>query len=268
MKKLEFNEYLKRIRVADCKSTLNDLTKLQQSHMQNIPFENLDVIARRKINLDFENLFTKIVQEGRGGYCFELNILYSHLLKHLGFEPKPVLGRVWLRNPTKTPPRNHLAHLVNLNGKTFVTDVGFGGLTTRIPLNINDNSEINDQDGFVRISSFSENQFMVQRKVKNKWENQYSFENVDISEEDILISNYYMSTNPKSHFYNANFIGKFTSNGRIGLYNNQMSIRKGIEVTDKQNVAYGEEWIDTIKTQFGLELDFSESELQMIFKQN
>jgi len=184
----------------------------------------------------------------------------------LGFDPKPVLGRVWLRNPTKTPPRNHLAHLVKINGETFVTDVGFGGLTTRIPLNINDNSKINDKDGFVRISPFSDNQFMVQRKVKNVWENQYSFEDVDISEEDIFISNYYMSTNPKSHFYNANFIGKFTENGRIGLYNNQMSTRKGIEVTDKNNIAYGKEWIDTLKTQFDLKLDFSESELQIIFK--
>lgn len=266
MKDLEFDEYLQRIKIAHCKPTLEGLTKLQQSHMQNIPFENLDIIVKRKIHLDFENLFKKIVKKNRGGYCFELNILYSYLLKHLGFEPKPVLGRVWLRNPTKTPPRNHLAHLVKLNGETFVTDVGFGGLTTRIPLNINDNSEAYDKDGFVRISPFSVNQFMIQRKVDNKWENQYSFEDVDISEEDIYISNYYMSTNPKSHFYNANFIGKYTNDGRVGLYNNQMSKRNGIEVTDKKNIAYGKDWIDALKTQFDLEIDFSESELQMIFK--
>ena len=265
MKDYEITKYLERVKLADCNTNFNDLTKLQQSHMLNIPFENLDVIAGRKIHLDKTNLFKKIVQKGRGGYCFELNISYSNLLKSLGFLPKPVLGRVWLRNPAKTPPRNHLAHLVELNGETFVTDVGFGGLTTRIPLNINNKSEVNDNDGFVRILPFSDNQFMVQRKVKSEWENQYSFENVEISEEDIDISNYYMSTNSKSHFYNDIFIGKFTIDGRIGLYNNQMSTRKGIEVIDKKNIAYGTEWIETLKAQFNLELDFTKEEFVRIF---
>ena len=155
--------------------------------------------------------------------------LYSNLLKSLGYIPKPVLGRVWLRNPPKTPPRNHLAHLVDIKGKTYVTDIGFGGLTTRIPLNINDTSEVKDKDGIVRIIPFRENQFMIQRLLENGWSNQYSFENVEINEEDIEISNYYMSTNPKSHFFNDRFIGKFTANGRIGLFNNQMSIRNGIK---------------------------------------
>ena len=90
MKDYEITKYLERVKLDDCNNSLDDLKKLQQSHMINISFENLDVIAGRSINLDYENLFNKIVNNGRGGYCFELNILYSFLLKALGFSPKPV----------------------------------------------------------------------------------------------------------------------------------------------------------------------------------
>jgi len=266
MKDNEINKYLNRIKLDNFDNSFDGLKKLQQSHIINIPFENLDVVAGRSINLDFNNLFDKIINKGRGGYCFELNILYSFLLKTLGFSPKPVLGRVWLRNPDKTPPRNHLAHLIEQDGETFITDVGFGGLTTRIPLNINDLSEINDNDGLVRILPFDNNQFMVQRKVNDDWTSQYSFENVDISEEDIFISNYYMSTNPKSHFYNDSFIGKFTNDGRIGLFNNQISKRKGIELVSKKSIAYGSEWIEAVNNNFGLNLDFSKEEFNRVFQ--
>lgn len=268
MKDSEITEYLSRIKLDDCNNNLEGLTKLQEHHMENIPFENLDVVIGRKIELDYSNLFEKIIKNERGGYCFELNILFSNLLKSLGFTPKPVLGRVWLRNPEETPPRNHLAHIIDIQGKLYVTDVGFGGLTTRIPLEINETSEINDKDGIIRILPFGDNQFMIQRQIDNEWSNQYSFENVDISEEDIQISNYYMSTNPKSHFINDNFIGKFTENGRIGLYNNQMSTRKGINVVEKKHVPYGSEWIETLKNQFDLKLDFSTKELNQLFQKN
>ncbi len=266
MKDFEITKYLSRIKLDDCNNNLDGLTKLQEHHLENIPFENLDVVVGRKIELNYNNLFNKVIINKRGGYCFELNVLYSKLLKSLGFSPKPVLGRVWLRNPDRTPPRNHLAHLVDIEGKIYVTDVGFGGLTTRIPLDINESSQVNDKDGTVRILPFADKQFMVQRQIDDGWSNQYSFENVEISEEDIHISNYYMSTNPKSHFFNDKFIGKFTKDGRIGLFNNQMSTRKGIKVIDKEQINYGKDWLEKIKNEFYLNLDFSEKEFNVLFQ--
>lgn len=266
MKDFEVTQYLSRIKLHDCSIDFAGLSKLQQSHLLNVPFENLDVVVDRAIDLNSEKLFKKIVQSNRGGYCFELNTIYSLLLKSLGFSIKPVLGRVWLRNPPNIPPRNHLAHLVKLKGDTFITDVGFGGLTTRVPLSINDSSEINDNDGIVRIIPFKTNQFMVQRKIENGWANQYSFDNLDISQEDIEISNFYMSTNPKSHFYKDRFIGLFMEEGRIGLFNKQLSIRKGIKVVDRKEFPYGSKWIDILKNQFNIQLDFTKQEIERLFK--
>ncbi|WP_109439038.1 arylamine N-acetyltransferase [Aquimarina sp. AU119] len=265
MKDIQIDNYLNRIELSDCNHDIESLIKLQQNHMECIPFENLDVVVGRPIHLDNDHLFEKIVMKYRGGYCFELNLLYASLLKSLGFSIQPVLGRVWLRNPTKTPPRNHLAHLVKLNGATFITDVGFGGLTTRIPLNINDKHQVNDNDGIVRVLPLDTHQYMIQREVKGIWENQYSFENTLISTEDITMSNHYMSTHPNSHFKKDNFIGKFTKTGRIGLFNNQMSIREGIEIVEKKQIKYGSKWINTLKTNFNLTANFSDKELVKIF---
>ena len=268
MKNIEISNYLKRINLTDCNNDLDGLINLQVNHIEHIPFENLNVIVGRKIDLTIDHLFNKVVKNKRGGYCFELNTLYSNLLTSLGFSSQPVLARVWLRNPAQTPPRTHLAHLIELDGETYITDVGFGGLTTRIPLNINDPNEVNDKDGVIRIAPHGNNQFMVQRQVKGEWANQYSFETVEISFQDIEVANYFTSTNTKSHFCHDNFIGKFTADGRIGLFNNQLSIRKGLEVVEKREISYGPEWLEAIKNSFDLTLDFSEKEFEMLFSKS
>ncbi len=266
MTHLEVAQYLDRIKLSDCHPTLAGLAQLQEHHMEHIPFENLDIVVGRKIVLDLPHLFEKVIIKKRGGYCFELNTLYAAFLKSLGFAPKPVLGRVWLSNPLKTPPRNHLAHLVELEGKTYITDVGFGGFMTRVPLDINDPAPIEDNVGMVRVIQIADQQFMIQRKMEKGWTNQYSFENVEISEEDIHISNYYMSTHPNSIFYTHRCIGKNTSDGRLGLFNNKISIRKGIKVVDKIRVELGLDWLEVIKKEFSLHLDFSKEELSILLK--
>jgi N-hydroxyarylamine O-acetyltransferase len=260
--------YLSRLNISDCKPNLEGLTQLQEHHLENIPFENLDIVVGRTITLDYPHLFDKIVLQKRGGYCFELNTLYAELLKAIGFSPKPVLGRVWLSNPNKTPPRNHLAYLVELNGRTYITDVGFAGLTSRIPLDINDPNPVNDNDGLMRVTKIADHEFMIQRHNEKEWTNLYSFENLEISEEDIDISNYYMSTHPNSHLIHHKCVGRNTKEGRIGLFNNKLSVRKGIRAAGKKRVSFGDDWIEAIKSEFSLNLNFSEEELNVLFEKN
>ena len=268
MKNLEIAKYLSRIKLDDCNSNLEGLTKLQEHHMENIPFENLDIVVGRTIALNYTHLFDKLITKKRGGYCFELNVLYAELLKSLGFSSMPVLGRVWLSNPKRMPPRNHLAQIVELEGRTYITDVGVGGLISNIPLDINIPSPVNDKDGMVRVVPLSDHQFMIQRHNEKVWTNLYSFEYLEISEEDIDIANYYMSTNPKSHFFHHKFVGISTKEGRIGLFNNKISIRKGIKIVSKKRVDFGKDWIETIKSEFSIHLNFTENELNILFENN
>lgn len=43
------------------------------AHVGTIPFENLDVLLGRPIELEPEALMDKLVHARRGGYCFEQN---------------------------------------------------------------------------------------------------------------------------------------------------------------------------------------------------
>lgn len=56
-------------------ATLKVLRSLHALHPLAIPFENLDALSERRVALDPPALIQKLVEEGRGGYCFEHNAL-------------------------------------------------------------------------------------------------------------------------------------------------------------------------------------------------
>jgi len=117
-----FSNYLARIGLqTKPQADLAGLRLLQDHHMRYVPFENLDVVLGRPLNLSRKALFEKIVTHSRGGYCFELNTLYASLLEEIGFAPIPMLARVWLRDPPETPPRTHLVYRVKIDGVDWIS---------------------------------------------------------------------------------------------------------------------------------------------------
>src|SRR5512143_1829284 len=57
--------------------TIATLRALHQAHVGAIPFENVDVLLGRPILLDTASLQRKLIESGRGGYCFEQNLLFK-----------------------------------------------------------------------------------------------------------------------------------------------------------------------------------------------
>lgn len=103
------------------------LDSLVERHLSVIPFENLDTaLLHRPIRLDTDSLYEKIVQNRRGGYCFELNALFLGLLRGLGYEAWPAGCRV-LRRP-ELPFIYHRACTILMEDTLFFCDVGFGGI--------------------------------------------------------------------------------------------------------------------------------------------
>lgn len=107
--------------------TLGTLALLQRRHMERVPFENLDVMAREPIAVGAEMALHKVVRRGRGGFCFELNEAFRALLVHLGFAVTRVEGRVRVQGTDGFgAPFDHLALVVALPEGEFLADVGFG----------------------------------------------------------------------------------------------------------------------------------------------
>ena len=72
------------------------LRALHRAHALAIPFENLDVQARLPVRLDLASLQQKLVNRRRGGYCFEQNTLFQHVLEALGFGVRACEAAMWV----------------------------------------------------------------------------------------------------------------------------------------------------------------------------
>src|SRR5262249_15051302 len=86
MAAIDLNAYFDRIGYSGARTpTLDTLRAVVLRHTEAIPFENLDPLLRRPVRLDAASLQRKLVRDGRGGYCFEHNLLLRHALEGLGF---------------------------------------------------------------------------------------------------------------------------------------------------------------------------------------
>ncbi len=120
------HRYLRRINYGGPLSpSRQTLRNLHRAHLLAIPFENLDVQLGVRRSFDLDTVFKKIVDERRGGWCYEMNGLFGWALRELGFDVDFAGGAVHREKNGDVALMNHLVLIVHLD-KTFLADVGFG----------------------------------------------------------------------------------------------------------------------------------------------
>ena len=243
--------------------SLKTLTALQEAHLQNVPYENLDILAGKPLSLSFEALYDKVVKRRRGGYCFELNGIFGWLLKKLGFEVVEYLGR-WLKGePIEVPVRRHRVLMVKIDGKSYIADVGLGHFGSKWPILFEEGVE-QDQDGErYRVVRHEKMGWVVQGFEKGEWGNIYSF-SIDIVQPiDFLQPSWYCTTHPDSIFLHNTMVYRRTPEGRntiaditdpvTGEKVKQIRIFKGDSV-ETIVPRTDEEYKDALKKYFGIEI--------------
>ncbi len=103
-------------------ATLRDLHRL---HLLTIAYENLDVQLKRPVGIDIEPIYHKIVEEHRGGWCYEMNGLLAWALETIGFSLTRMTAGVHRVDHGDAAVGNHLALWVHLD-TSYLADVGFG----------------------------------------------------------------------------------------------------------------------------------------------
>lgn len=89
------------------------LDELIYHHQCSVPFENIEIYDDKTVpSLEIKDIYDKVVLRNRGGYCFELNALFSSLLVELGFDAYPCLSSEWDDIPH---PPLHRATIVKLD---------------------------------------------------------------------------------------------------------------------------------------------------------
>jgi N-hydroxyarylamine O-acetyltransferase len=245
--------YLQRINyTGPLNPTAENLAGLHRAHLLAVPFENLDIHLGRPIVLDETSLFRKIVEERRGGFCYELNGLFAALLRRLGFNVTLLSARVSGDNNAFGPEFDHLTLLVQLEER-WLADVGFGECF-REPLRLDQPGEQVQPLGAYRLTHAGDEWVYWERQEAMAWQPQYQFTLQPRRLADFAGMCRYQQTAPESHFTQKRICSLATPEGRVSLSDMRLIItangrREEQELADQAEVeAALREW-------FGVELN-------------
>lgn len=233
--------------------TLATLHALVQRHTEAIPFENLDVLLGRRIALDAASLQQKLVHARRGGYCFEQNGLLLLALRALGYHVTPLSARVrWQRAREFVPPRTHLFLRVELDGESWLADVGIGGLSLTGAIRLCENTpQVTPHD--TRRLVREETRWFHQVSVHGEWADVYEFTLEEMPLIDRELANWYTSTHPESHFKHRLIVARAGPDGtRLTLLNGEFTKRHADGRSEVRGLTSGEELLTILVEHFGL----------------
>jgi N-hydroxyarylamine O-acetyltransferase len=221
--------------------TLATLQAIHARHAATIPFENLTPLLHQPVRLDLASLQEKLVHAGRGGYCFEQNLLLRAALLTLGYQVRGLAARVRWNVPDEVvTARGHMLLRVEIDGQTYLADVGFGGLTLTAPLAlIPDLVQPTPHEPF-RIASDGDG-YLMQAQIDRSWKSLYRFDLQEQYLPDYEVSSWYLSNNPSSHFVTGLMAARPDVDRRYALRNNQLAIHHLNGATERRTLtAVGE----------------------------
>lgn len=216
---------------------LATLRALHALHPAAIPFENLDVLLGRGVSLEPAAIDAKLIGAGRGGYCFEQNALFGRVLTALGFRWRGLLGRVvWMAPPdAPPPPRTHMAILVEVEGETWLADVGFGGAVLSAPLRWRmDEPQATPHESF-RLRAQANGDTLLETKLED-WTPVYHLQADRPQPIDYEVANWYTSTHPASRFRQVLMAARTVPGARYALLNNRLTVRKTGEAAERRTL--------------------------------
>ncbi len=253
---MDLKSYLNRIGIAGIsdaeKGSASLLAKLQERHLLSVPFEDLDIPDKR-IELDINKIYDKIIPSRRGGFCYELNGLFNWLLISLGYKSVMLSARVFNSSTGEYGPEfDHMTLLVK-SDKDYLADVGFGD-SFRIPIEMPSDKEISvieDVSGRYRLIHIGKNIFDLQREENKKWIPQYRFSSAPRRFSDYKEMCDYQQDSPSSHFRTRRLCTIATETGRITLNDNSLTITDGNK-KNKMQFEGKNEFSKLLKEYFGI----------------
>lgn len=233
--------------------THETLCALHARQVQAIPFENLDVLLDRGVQLDLASIEQKLVRDRRGGYCFELNGLFMAVLRALGFAVTPLIGRVLWQVPVDVPaPATHMVLRVDLDGRPWLADVGFGGTGLTAPLALDTDAAQGPASEPRRL--FPDGRHLVhQVEFGGTWHDVYRFTLDEALPIDFEVANWFTSTHPNSRFRNNLIVSRVDGARRLAVFNAEFIVRHADGSAQKTPIGSPDDLLALLREEFGLE---------------
>lgn len=231
-------------------ASLAVLRSLHEQHVFSVPFENLDIHYGKKITLEAAGIYKKVVEKKRGGFCYELNLLFHGLLRELGFESRIIAARIFDSEGVAGPAFDHMCLLVELE-QLWLTDVGFGDLFLQ-PVALQENTIQTDGRNYFKVEKMADNEYVLLMSAgKAHFCRKYTFSTQAQVASDFVPLCQDKQTNPDSYFVKNKVCTKPTRTGRITLFNQKL-IHKAGEQKQESFLEDEEQFTELLRKQFGL----------------
>lgn len=267
---LDLDAYLRRVNYSGDRSpSYAVLQALHLAHATHIPFENLDILLGRPIRLDLVSIQEKLVRSGRGGYCFEHNLLFATVLEQLGFSVVRLAARVRYRTEL-TLPRTHMLLAVGLGRSRWLADVGFGaeGLLGPVALGPEEPSRqflwtyrvarsrgltppIRLGSDAAAVPDAAADSWVLQSLRDGAWCDLYRFSLEPQEHADYVMANHFTSTHPSSRFVQTLTAQVTSPTARTTLRNLELTVDRGV-TTETRTLAGEPELLEVLAETFGL----------------
>ena len=224
---------------------MQGLHRIHRAFLERVPCEDLAVQLEETGPLDEAPLAERVLRDGRGGYCFELNTLLAALLRGVGFavtHHRAVVGG-------EGPP-NHMALLVHLGGERWLADAGLGeGFLDPLPL----------REGAHRAGPFT---YTLTREARGSWwMGMHEWGSVDgfrMAEEESPVSVFEvhhrrLATDPASSFVRTLVVQKPLEDRIVTLRSRTLST-VGPQVDGKRVLSDQDDLAATLRDVFGITL--------------
>ena len=252
---MDIKSYLERIDFRGALTpTPETLRALQVAHLLSVPFENLSIHAGQPILLDDALLFTKIVTNRRGGFCYEANGLFAALLRDLGFDVRMLSASVADDDAGEFGADfDHMTLMVQLEHRWLV-DVGFGDSFIE-PLLLDERGEQQQGNRGYKLLEDGNHLVLLQREGGAEWKAQYRFTLRPYQYADFNEMCLYHQTSPESHFTRKRICSRATEEGRVTLSDLRLittSNRGGSQNRQERTLASEAEYAEVLEKEFGV----------------
>jgi N-hydroxyarylamine O-acetyltransferase len=254
---IDIDRYLARIGYRGApRPNLDTLRALTELHPAAIPFEAIDVFLRRPVDLNPGAIQAKLIDGGRGGYCFEQNGLLKHVLTALGFTVEGLIARVFWMRPDDAPPLplTHMALRVTIDDERWLADVGFGSCVAGAPLRFDATGAQQPTRHETFRLTLRGAWTLVEAQLPGGWCPLYMLSPEPALDSDYIAANWYTSTHPESGFRQELRVALTNPQRRTTLLNNRLSIRHAQGAVERRFLSAAE-LADTLVSTFGLRLD-------------
>ena len=252
---LDLQTYLGRLGYSAAPSpTLETLSELQLRHTAEFPFETLSSMLRAPVPVDPAAIQDKLLRQGRGGYCFELNQLFLLLLQALGFDARGLTGRVVMGGPEDAmPARTHMIVLVTIEGVRHIVDVGFGGMVPTGPLLLDSEAQQTTPHEPYRLT-LVDGSYTLRALVGEEWRAMYVFDLQRTAEIDYTVASWYVSTHPDSPFLGQMIVTRPGPGLRKTLNNGSYAIHRIGEASERVQLRDVDAVLELLRDEFAIQV--------------